>query len=59
MPVIITREERCEVGKSKHRTMTQHNQSMKDESEQAQLSLANTMPTFHKDKHAPNRPSNG
>lgn len=47
------------MGKSKHRTMTQHNQSMKDESEQAQLSLANTMPTFHKDKHAPNRPSNG
>lgn len=32
-------------------------QSMAAESDGAAKSKANTMPTYHKDKHAPNRPS--
>jgi hypothetical protein len=41
----------------KGKSMKQKMQSMADESNTAAESKANTMPTFHKDRHEPNRPS--
>ncbi|WP_186445666.1 hypothetical protein [Paenibacillus cremeus] len=43
--------------KNKSRSMQQKMQSMADNSNQAIESKANLMPTFHKDRHEPNRPS--
>ncbi|WP_281889323.1 hypothetical protein [Paenibacillus sp. YYML68] len=41
----------------KNKGMKQKNQSMADNSSQATDSKANLMPTYHKDRHEPNRPS--
>ncbi|MED4600454.1 hypothetical protein P9314_07025 [Paenibacillus validus] len=43
--------------KGKNKSMNQTMQSMADHSNQAVESKAYTMPTYHKDKHEPNRPS--
>ncbi|MEK8132418.1 hypothetical protein WMW72_31440 [Paenibacillus filicis] len=43
------------MGKNKNRTLQQQQQSLADHAEQT--NKANTIPTYHKDKHEPNRPS--
>ncbi|WP_248929764.1 hypothetical protein [Paenibacillus hamazuiensis] len=48
------------MAKGKNKSMDQKMQSLFDESKQAEENIAaSTMPTYHKDKHAPNRPSIG
>ncbi len=41
----------------KNRSIDQRNQAMQAESNNAEENIAYEMPTYHKDKHAPNRPS--
>jgi hypothetical protein len=47
------------MGKGKNKTFHQKMQSIQADSKQAEENLAYTMPTYHKDKHEPNRPSIG
>jgi len=45
------------MGKGKGKTLRQRQQAMQAESKNAADHIAYTMPTYHKDKHEPNRPS--
>ncbi|WP_165452184.1 hypothetical protein [Paenibacillus thalictri] len=47
------------MAKGKHKSMEQQLQSERAHSKEAAENLSNTMPTYHKDKHEPNRPSTG
>ncbi|WP_190287427.1 hypothetical protein [Paenibacillus darwinianus] len=47
------------MSRRKGQTNHQRMQAMRAESIQAQESMANTEPTYHAERHEPNRPSTG
>ncbi|HUC92668.1 MAG TPA: hypothetical protein VMS09_11640 [Paenibacillus sp.] len=47
------------MSKRKGQSYDQRMQAMRAESNEAEKSMANTKPTYHDDKHEPNRPSTG